>query len=292
MKVAVVDVGANTIRLLVAEEIGGELRPVRERKERVGLGAEVEAASRISAAKIVEAAGAVAEFAHEARRLGCARIQVIAASPGRQAENAGKLVRALASAAQAPVRVLSPEEEALLAYFGALHRARPETESVAVCDVGGGSTQVVVGTSTGPFWVRSIDIGSLRLTTRAFGVDQPGKEQIEAARLEVRELFEGFSPPLPQSALAVGGTARALRKLCGPTLGEDEFAAALRILRKRPADEIAKEFRIDRGRVATLAAGAVILAEVQHRLVVPLQVTPGGLREGLALELLAEQPAA
>jgi exopolyphosphatase/guanosine-5'-triphosphate,3'-diphosphate pyrophosphatase len=292
MKVAVVDVGANTIRLLVAAEAGGELRRVRERKARVGLGAEVEEAGRISAPKIVEASAAVAEFAQEARRLGCGRIQVIVASPGRQAANAGKLVRALAGAAQAPVRVLSPDEEALLAYTGALSQARPSAESVAVCDVGGGSTQVVVGTSSGPFWLRSVDIGSLRLTARTVGPEQLGKRELERAQAEVRRLFDGFSPPLPQSALAVGGSARALRKLCGPNLGREEFEEALRLLRKRSPDEIAKEFRIDRGRVATLAAGAVILAEVQLRLVVPLVVTGGGLREGLALELLAEAPAA
>lgn len=292
MRVAVIDVGANTIRLLAAEQSGGSLRLVRERKARLGLGAEVEASGRISQAKVAEAAASVAKFADEARALGCRRIEIIAASPGRQAGNAGKLVRSLAVAARAPVRVLSQDEEALHAYEGALHVAGSPGGSVAVCDVGGGSTQVVVGTDGGPVWLRSVDVGSLRLTTRMLSFGPPTKRAVAAARAEVERLFEGFTPPLPQRALAVGGSARALRKLCGASFGQEDLRAAIHLLRKRDGGEIAKEFGIDRERVRTLLAGALILREVQRRLAIPLEVGAAGLREGLALALLAEASAA
>jgi exopolyphosphatase/pppGpp-phosphohydrolase len=88
--------------------------------------------------------------------------------------------------------------------------------------------------------------------------------------------------------LAAGGTARALRKLVGDTLGADELAHALEILGERRSTRIAKAFGIDRGRARTLAAGAVILAEVQRRLSVPFQVSRAGLREGAVLTMLDE----
>jgi exopolyphosphatase/guanosine-5'-triphosphate,3'-diphosphate pyrophosphatase len=292
MNVAVVDVGANTIRLLVAEQLADGLRAVRQSKARVGLGAEVEANGRISSAKIAEAAATVESFTSEARMLGCSRVEVIVASPGRQAANAGKLVRALATAARAPVRVLSRDEEALLAYDGATHRAPPRPGAVAVCDVGGGSTQVVIGTDAGPVWMRSVDIGSLRLTTRMLAADQPSKQEVVAARAEVERLFAGFSSPLPGSALAVGGSARAIRTGCGPVLGEDELRFAVRLLRKRSPGEVSASFGIDPERVRTMTAGALILSEVQRRLAVPLEVVSEGLREGLALALLSEASAA
>ena len=292
MRVAVIDVGSNTVRLLVAEASQTGLTALRQRRERIGLGADVEASGRISAAKLKEAAACAGAFAAEARALGCARVEVIATSPGRQAENAGRLVRALAAAAKAPVQILSPEDEAELAYDGALAWAGRRAGSVAVCDVGGGSTQVAVGTSQGAVWIRSVDIGSLRLTARLLEGDPPGKKAIAAAQADLRKEFDGFSPPLPQSALAVGGSARALTKLVGRTLGDEELSFAVRTLRKQPASEVAKAFGIDRCRVRTLTAGVLILAEVQQRLAVPLEVAGGGLREGCALSLLAEATAA
>jgi exopolyphosphatase / guanosine-5'-triphosphate,3'-diphosphate pyrophosphatase len=292
MRVAVIDVGSNTVRLLVGEAGPNGLACLRQRRERVGLGADVETSGRITSAKLKEAAACARVFASEARSLGCSRVEVIATSPGRQAENAGRLVRALAAAAKAPVQILSPEEEAELAYDGALAWAGPRPGSVAVCDVGGGSTQVAVGTSQGAVWIRSVDIGSLRLTARLLDADPPGKKAIMAAQADLREEFDGFSPPLPQSAFAVGGSARALAKLVGHTLGEEELSLAVRALRKQPAAQIAKAFGIDRCRVSTLTGGALILAEVQRRLAVSLGVAGAGLREGCALSLLAEATAA
>src|SRR5215470_8683130 len=95
MRVAVVDVGSNTIRLLVAAAAGDGLRKVHERTARVGLGAEIELSGSIAPATIDAAAATVARFAEKARELGSGRVVVVAASPGRQAENAGELVARL-----------------------------------------------------------------------------------------------------------------------------------------------------------------------------------------------------
>lgn len=288
MNVAVVDVGSNTIRLLVAAHGPGGVDVVARGKRAVGLGADIERTGSVSAAKLAEAAECVGVFAAEARKARAALLDIVAASPGRQAENAGQLIHTLSRAAGVPVRVLTRDEEARLAFDGALHSADP-IGAVAVCDVGGGSTQIAVGTASGgPAWVRSIDLGSLRLSSRRPCSDPPSQDEIEGLGVEVRAAFLHLTPPLPSDAIAVGGTARALRKLVGRTLGREELLEALGRLRMEPAETVAERYGIDLWRARALPAGAAILVELQQMLAVPLEVGRGGLREGLALELLAQ----
>ena len=292
MKIGIVDVGSNTIRLLVAHRQGGELVPLREEREHLFLGEDVEREGRLSAARIREAARCAGGFARNARKLGAGTIEVVVTAPGRQSANGDRLVRELFAATGAPVRILSADEEGRLAFAGAVAGARGLPESVAVCDVGGGSAEVVVGTAeSGPAWSRSLDIGAVRLTERFLGGDPPGRRALAAARDEVERHLEGFTPPLPRSALATGGTARALRKLVGWELEDEEFDAALRILGKRSSAKAAKTFGLHEHRVRTLAAGIVILSCLQARLGIPLEVSRAGLREGAALALLDELAA-
>jgi exopolyphosphatase/guanosine-5'-triphosphate,3'-diphosphate pyrophosphatase len=294
MRVAIIDVGSNTIRMLVAESRDGRLTPVLQRKSPVGLGEDVERFGAISTEKVTRAGKAVRLAAEEARTMGCARLEVVVTSPGRQAGNADRLVRALERGARASARVLSAEEEARLAYIGALAcHAEPVPGTVAVCDVGGGSTQIAIGTEEGGVaWYSSLDLGSLRLTVRAIRRDPPRKADIVAAREEARRAFDGMVAPLPMHVLAVGGSARNLAKLVGGRLGKEELALAVRLVRKQPASELARDFRLDPARASTLAAGALILAEVRRRFQVPLDVVPWGLREGAAVSLVCQSSAA
>jgi exopolyphosphatase/guanosine-5'-triphosphate,3'-diphosphate pyrophosphatase len=292
VNVAVVDVGSNTVRLLVARREGTELVALDEGREHLFLGEDVERDGRLSAARIDEAAQCVAGFVHSARGLNASAVEVIVTAPGRQGANGDVLVRSLVAAGGAPVRVLSADEEGELAFAGAVDAAELLPGSVAVVDVGGGSTEVVVGTTeAGPAWSRSFDLGAVRLTARFLADDPPGKRALAAARGEVERHLDGFVPPLPQAALATGGTARGLRKVVGKELEADEFDAALAILAKRPAAKTAKTFALHERRARTLAAGAVVLAALQERLGVPLQVSRAGLREGAALALLDELAA-
>jgi exopolyphosphatase/guanosine-5'-triphosphate,3'-diphosphate pyrophosphatase len=294
MNVAVIDVGSNTVRLLLASVSGGRMRVVEERTAWIRLGKDITATGAISEQRLYAAAKAVAEFATEARRRGATRVETLVASPGRQAENGTELLRRLEAASRTSVRVLRRDEEASLAYEGAVGAARLDGGTVAVVDVGGGSTQIAIGLAGhGPSWLRSADIGSLRLTAMALELDPPGKKAVAAARHLVIEQFDGLAPPLPQQVLAVGGSARGLRRLVGTrTLGQDELQEAIRRLRKEPSADIAAECGINPERARTLLGGALILAEVQRRLLVPLVVGRGGVREGAALSLAAQQSAA
>ena len=288
--VGVIDVGSNTVRLVVAH--GG--RQVLSQREMLHLGADVERYGSIPQPKLKAAAQLVGSYAEAARTAGAAELAVLITSPGRQAENGIELLEVLSSAARCSTRILSAAEEARLGFTGAVQVAAPPARRrVAVVDVGGGSAQVVVGTRRGgPEWLRSIDLGSQRLTSRLLAADPPGRAALGAARTEAASYLHGFDPPEPRLALAVGGSARALKRIVGPRLGTAELEEALALFSELPAADVVQRFGIDGDRVGTLPAGAAILAELQARLGTPLKVVRGGVREGALLELTDRRAAA
>ena len=293
MRVGVIDVGSNTIRLLVAERRAGELVPVDEEKAYVGLGAEILRHGAIGAPKLAEAVGVARAQAAVARAAGSELLEVVVAAPGRQAANADELVHELARATRAPVHSLSADDEASLAYAGAVAKSDVEAATVAVVDMGGGSTEIAVGAPPSPpAWLRSVDVGALRLTAARLEGDPPSDEELAAAARVTHEAFAGIVPPRPHTALVVGGSARAIAKLVGRRLGQQELEEALVLLTARRAAKVARLHGIDVERARVLPAGALILSEVVRRLGVPLRLGRGGLREGVALSLLAEARAA
>lgn len=293
MTVAVVDVGSNTIRLLVAAPGTRGVAAVREEKAYVGLGAEIVKHGLVRDPKLAEVASVVRKFARIARELGASQIDVLVTAPARQTANTEELLHVLAQASRAPVRALSAEEEGLLAYRGALARAGDLPASVAVCDVGGGSTELVVGAPpAAPSWVRSVDVGALRLTAVHLPGDPPTEAELAAAEDEVERAFEGVLPPPARAALAVGGSARALAAIVGDSFGARELERALELASRRRAAKLAREHGLDPERARLLPAGALILREIARRVGVPLTLARGGVREGAVAELLAEEQAA
>ncbi|HEV2592475.1 MAG TPA: hypothetical protein VGU02_11335 [Gaiellaceae bacterium] len=289
MPVGVIDVGSNTVRLLV---LGGG-RQLLTVREALGLGAVVEQYGVIPFEKLAETTDVVEQFAALARQSGAESLEVLITSPGRQATNGADLLDAVAVAARAPARILSASEEGRLAFVGALAGTSGLTRRrVVVIDVGGGSAQVAIGTrASGPTWIRSLDIGSLRLSRRCLPDDPPGAESLAIARAEVERLLESFDPPEPQAALAVGGTARTLRRLVGGRLGKEELEGALELLATTSQRQLIERHDLPPHRARTIAAGAVIFSALQARLDTPLKVARTGLREG-ALAELAERRAA
>lgn len=290
MRVAVVDIGSNTARLLVAD-VGAadEVRRVDVQRSYLRLGAEIERRGLIGPAKIREAAEVSGAFAAHARSLGASRLGVIVTAPGRQAASADALTRALRIATGAHVQVLSADQEGRLAYEGALALAGSLPEVLAVVDVGGGSTEIAVGTPlAGAAWVRSVDLGSLRLTRQLLAGDPPGRRAVEAARAAVREAFADIRPPAPDAALAVGGSARAIAKIAGPLLEDGSLDELAGVLSRRRAARALRGFGIGATRAETVLGGALLLAEASRVLGRPLELAAGGLREGAALALAHE----
>jgi exopolyphosphatase / guanosine-5'-triphosphate,3'-diphosphate pyrophosphatase len=277
MRVGVIDVGSNTTRLLVASAGRDGLDPLETRKLRLSLGEEIEHLGAVSAVHVAAAAKAVRDMAATARRRRVASLDVFLTAPGRQAGNSAELVAALSRASGVQARVLTKEEEGALAYRGAVLTAGVSLPSrIAVCDIGGASTEIAVGSpGRDPDWVESVDLGSVRLTARAADM-----------HAEVDEAFAHLEPPAVEAALVVGGSARAARRLVGAELGESELTEALEIVETTSPREVARRFGVDRARAEILPAGVILLAEVQRRLGVTLHVCSGGIREGAILASL------
>jgi exopolyphosphatase/guanosine-5'-triphosphate,3'-diphosphate pyrophosphatase len=293
MRVGVIDVGSNTVRLLVASVKDGLVTPIRQERTALGLARDIEATGGIGEPKLRRAAALATRYAGHAAEAGASLVAVLVTAPGRQSENADELLAAISSATGLPVRALTAEEEGRYAFAGVVASLPAPPGSLTVCDVGGGSTQLVFGTGPGgPVWFRSLDFGSLRLAQRCFTHNPPSRIELAEACRDVERAFFGLAPPLPRIAVATGGTARAVRRLVGRTLGPKELAKATSLLRKRRAAETAEEYGVPLWRAQTMLAGVLVLTEAQRRLGVPLVVARAGLREGASLELAASAEAA
>jgi exopolyphosphatase/guanosine-5'-triphosphate,3'-diphosphate pyrophosphatase len=281
MRIGVLDIGSNTIRLLVAAVEEGVVVPIDKARVRLSLGEEIERHGGVSETSIATAAKSVRKFCSIARRHHVDSLDVFLTAPGRQSDNAEELIASLRRAAEQPVRVLSTDEEGRLAYGGAVATADIELPArIAVCDVGGASTEIAVGSpGHAPDWVASVDLGSVRLSARA--------DDLEHARREAAAAFAELEPPRVELALAVGGSARAARRLVGSWLADAELIAALQLVETNTPREIAKRFDVDRSRARILPAGVAILAQVHELLGVPLHVCDGGIREGAVLQTMA-----
>lgn len=292
MRVGVVDVGSNTVRLLVASVSAGEVRSLCEERAYLGLGEEIVRYGRIRRQTLDELKKVARGYRDLARRHRVRQLETVVTAPGRQAAPE-RLLDVLVRATGAPVRIVSAEDEGRLAYAGAVSRMEVAADVLAVCDVGGGSTEIVVGTPLGgSAWVRSVDVGSLRLTAALLHGDPPSTAEIATARTEVSSAFAGLAPPQPEIALATGGSARAIARIVGHAYGQRELEQVVRVLARRPTERTAKALRIQPHRARTLLAGALVLEEVSRLLGVEFTPAKGGIREGVALQLAAERLAA
>jgi exopolyphosphatase/guanosine-5'-triphosphate,3'-diphosphate pyrophosphatase len=216
----------------------------------------------------------------------------VVTAPGRQADNGTELVDVLARATGAPVTVLSGNDEGRLAWEGAVARMDDPPEVVAVADLGGGSCELAVGTpALGPVWLRSLDVGALRVTNAYLGGNPPARKRVKRARAELHELLAPFEPPCPDAAVVVGGTARAIGRLVGRRYGVLQLEALTEKLTKVPAEIVTAGHGLTADRARTLLGGTLVLAEIARRLGSELEVGRGGLREGAALSLARQRAA-
>jgi exopolyphosphatase/guanosine-5'-triphosphate,3'-diphosphate pyrophosphatase len=289
--VAVVDVGSNSLRLLVADVSGTEVRQLRRNRVYARLGDDVCSLGRIGPAKLELTGDVAARYARIARKAGAERLQTVVTAPGRQAANADQLIAALAGATRAPVVLLAADDEGRLAWTGAVSRLDASDDLVAVVDLGGGSCEVAVGTpGAGPAWVRSRDAGALRVT-RSLPAGRLSRKELERARDGVRHLLDDLCPPSPDLALAVGGTARALGRIAGRRLRANQLDELAKAIARKGAARLTEGVGITAERAETLLGGTLVLSEVARLLDSPLEVGRGGLREGAALSLAHAEAA-
>jgi len=289
VRCACVDIGSNTTRLLVAEPgEDGRLREVMTQRAFTKLRRAQGADGEVSPDKVAEVAEVVAVQVALAQAAGAERVHVVATAALREAANRDEVLAAVQERAGVPVRVVSGEEEARLAFAGAtgsLHH--PPDGAIGVADVGGGSSELVAGTVTGGVaWTASLRVGSGLLADAYLRSDPPSAAELHAVREHVAGAFEGLRPPETACAYAVGGSATSLRRLVGAVLDHDSLSRGLRVLSSAPAAEIARAYELHPERARLLPAGILLLDEAADAFGAPLSICGGGLREGVLLEEL------
>ena len=288
MLCAAIDIGSNTTRVLVAEPQEGQLRKVMEQRAYTAIGADTKPDGSISKDKIAEVADVVCTQVKLARELGAEAIRTVATAAIRDADNRKKAVKKIEEVAGVEVDVLSEEEEGRLAFVGATKTlGHPVEGNICVVDVGGGSSEIILGTVTdGVDWVKSFRIGSGAITDEFITQDPPSPAEIRKLRDHIDEFFEGVDVSKPDQAVAVGGSATSLRTLVGAVLEYETLERGVRVLASDTVEDVAKRFELDPRRVRILPAGVLLLEKLSELLGQPLQIGKGGLREGIILDLL------
>lgn len=289
MTCACIDVGSNTTRLLVADTAGGRLRELLTQRSFTRIGRSLSDGNRIPGKKIKETVKVISTQASLARQAGAEGISLVGTAAIREAKNGAALVEAARESTGLDMRVLSSKEEAELSFIGATKTlGAPVEGKVAVVDVGGGSTEIAVGTVAGGVsWSESFRVGSGFLSDAYLHSDPPSAGELHAVREHVAGVFEGLEVPEVQRAVAVGGSATSLRRVVGAELGYEALERSVRILAGARNAEIAARFELDPERVRLLPTGVLILEEITALLGQTLMIGNGGLREGVILGLLA-----
>jgi exopolyphosphatase/guanosine-5'-triphosphate,3'-diphosphate pyrophosphatase len=285
---AAIDIGSNTTRLLVAEPVGGQLKKVMEQRAYTRIGKAADGDGAIRPEKVEEVGEVVATQVRLARELGAEEIRAVATAAIREASNGDDVAIAVGAAAGIPIEVLPEEEEGRLSFIGATKTlGHPAEGLVGVVDVGGGSTEVILGTvAEGVRAVRSWPVGSGNLAEELIGSDPPSAAEIRRIRDSIEDVFEGVEVERPAQAVAVGGSATSLRRIVGTVLEYETLERGIRVLAGDPAVEVARRFELDPTRVRILPTGVLLLEKVSDLLGQPLQIGKGGLREGVILDLL------
>jgi len=286
IRCACIDIGTNTTRLLVAERTEAGLRQVAVARAFVPLTGGEDPASTAAAL-----GAAVSGQLDAAREHGAERVRVVGTAALRAAADPDVLCRIVREHAGTAVEVVSPQEEARLAFLGATGTLpAPPVGDVAVVDVGGGSTELAVGRGGGPVsWWASRPVGSAVLTDAHVHHDPPLPEELEALAAAAREALAGVAPPRSSAAYAVGGSAASIPRVVGPRITPEAAERALARLTEGPAEEVARARGLDARRVRLLPAGVVLLREAQALVGRPLEVARGGLREGVVLDTGSSQ---
>jgi exopolyphosphatase / guanosine-5'-triphosphate,3'-diphosphate pyrophosphatase len=224
-----------------------------------------------------------------AQELGAIEIRAVATAAVREATNGPEVAAAISAAAGVEVEILSGEEEGRLSFIGATKAlGHPVDGPIGVVDIGGGSTEVILGTvAEGVEQVRSWHIGSGTLADLLVEGDPPSAAEIRRIRDHIEEFFDGVVIPQPAQAVAVGGSATSLRRLVGTVLEYETLERGIRILSTESSGDVARRFELDPRRVRILTTGVLLLEKASELLGQPLQIGKGGLREGVILDLFA-----
>ncbi|MFD4676527.1 exopolyphosphatase [Lentzea sp. NPDC058450] len=286
-RVAAIDCGTNSIRLLIADVTKREdgtawLRDVHREMKIVRLGQGVDATGRLHPDAIERTRQALLDYARTMQRKGVETARMVATSATRDASNRDEFFDMTEQILGAPAEVISGDEEARLSYLGAVADLDPDEGPFLVTDLGGGSTEFVLGTGSDVEAARSMDIGCVRLTERFIQSDPPGKDEIEQAeafaRAAIKEAFEVVPVEKTKTWIGVAGTVTTLSALVqGLEVYNSDDIHLSRITLdnvREITDRILSMTHDDRaslgpmhpGRVDVICGGAVVLRAIAEEL--------------------------
>ncbi|HEY0217813.1 MAG TPA: Ppx/GppA phosphatase family protein [Cellulomonas sp.] len=301
-RVAAIDCGTNSIRLLVADAdlSAGTLRDLDRRMEVVRLGQGVDRTGRIAPEAMIRTLDAARRYAAVCEDLGVEEVRFVATSASRDAENRDEFVTGVGDALGVEPEVIGGVEEAALSFRGAtgvLGTRHPGP--YLVVDLGGGSTEVVLGSTT-PEAAYSMDVGCVRITERHLRTDPPTAEEIAAAEADVHAALDvaAADVPLGRTGTLVGlagsvttVTAHALAlpaydptRIDGAVLPVETVVAACDDLLVRDRDSRAALGFMHPGRVDVIGAGALVWRAVVRRVQAEVEAAGGSLTEVVTSE--------
>jgi exopolyphosphatase/guanosine-5'-triphosphate,3'-diphosphate pyrophosphatase len=279
VRVAVVDIGSNSTRLLIADvSAAGELREVERRTRVTRLGDGVERTGVLADDAMERVLASVAEYTERIRVHEVARTVAVLTSAVRDAANGAAFAARVRDEHGLAARTIAGDEEARLTFLGATsQRPRDDTTPTVVIDIGGGSTELVVGRGREVSFHVSTQAGVVRHTERHLASDPPTRGELDALAADVREILAAHVPPdvrtSPATAIAVAGTATSLGAIdldlecysANKVHGHALSLARCRHILARLAQLTEEERRLVRGlhpdRAPTIVAGTVMLIE-------------------------------
>ena len=304
-RVAAIDCGTNSIRLLIAERDGSSsLRDLERRLEIVRLGQGVDATGEFHPDALRRTFAAVEEYAELIKKadVPVERVHFVATSAARDARNRDKFFAGIKERLGVEPDVISGDVEARLSFTGALSRVTPDGEPVLVMDVGGGSTELITGSAAGELRSAiSLDIGSVRITERFFRQNPVAADDLERAAKYVDDLLAGSGVDFASVAswIGVAGTATTLagvylelerydrERVHGARIPAPAITDLLQRLAGLTVEEIRALPSMHPGRADVITGGALIATRIAARLQVEdLIVSESDILDGIALQLL------
>ena len=276
-RVAAIDCGTNSIRLLIADISDGNFREIYRTMEIVRLGEGVDKNKSFDPKAIDRTLAAVAQFAAEIGRRGVTAIRFCATSATRDAENRELFINGVTNILGIAPEVISGEEEARLSFTGAVREMHISDSPFLVVDIGGGSTEFVFGAATVEF-ARSVNIGCVRMSERHLNAHPATSESIESAIRDIDLAIAQAAKDVPiksaKTLIAVAGTATTVAAAALGLESYDRYAIHLSRISAAKVSEISKMFLsmsreeiaqlgyMHPGRVDVIGAGALVLDRV------------------------------
>ena len=295
-RAASVDIGSTSVHLLVGDLVDGGLTPVLDLSEIFGLGGRIAATGMLGLEARADLCRTLGLYVDEARRLSVEAMVLVGTDPLRHAADASRACHDIEVGTGVPVHVLDQAEEGELTLLGVT--AGRIDHDLAIIDIGGGSTEIIISRADGSTSVVGLPLGASRLSA-AIGVDDPpSSAQMVALRRETDRIVAVAPDLILGEVVAVGGTAYGVARVAtGPGVGErlvdaDGLALAIAMSGSERSDRLAELFGLNPRRARIMPAGSTIVASLAARYGIDrIRVSELGIREGLIRAVLRDGPS-